>query len=76
MAMAVGVVQASNCSYDLTPSLGTSICYGCCHKMKRKNIMRERKKERERERERKEGRKEGRKEDQGNILLKMYRHFV
>ena len=27
--IAVAVVQASNCSYDLTPSLGTSICQWC-----------------------------------------------
>ena len=30
--IAVAVVQASHCSSDLTPSLGTSICQGCSPK--------------------------------------------
>ena len=29
-------VQAGSCSSDLTPSLGTSICHGCCPKKKKK----------------------------------------
>ena len=35
--MAVAVVQAGSCSYDLTPSLGTSICFrGSLNKKKEK----------------------------------------
>ena len=30
--VAVAVVQASSCSSDLTPNLGTSICCGCSPK--------------------------------------------
>ena len=30
-----GVVKASSCSSDLTPSLGTSICLGCSPKKKK-----------------------------------------
>ena len=30
----VAVVQACSCSSDSTPSLGTSICCGCCPKIK------------------------------------------
>ena len=37
--VAVAVVQASNCSSDSTPSLGTSICYRCSCKKKKKKII-------------------------------------
>ena len=30
--VAVAVAQASSCSSDSTPSLGTSICHGCSQK--------------------------------------------
>ena len=32
---AVAVVQAGSCSSDMTPSLGTSLCYGCGPKMQK-----------------------------------------
>ena len=35
--IAVAVVQASNCSFDSTPSMGTSICCRCGPKKKKKN---------------------------------------
>jgi len=34
--VAMAVVQASSCSSDLTPSLGTSICHRCSHKKEKK----------------------------------------
>ena len=34
--IAVAVVQAGNCSSDLTPSLGTSTCFGYSPKQKQK----------------------------------------
>ena len=34
--IAVAVGQAGSCSSDLTPSLGTSICHGCCPKKQKK----------------------------------------
>ena len=36
--VAVAVAQASSCSSDLTPSLGTYICCGCGPKKKKKKI--------------------------------------
>ena len=36
--VAVAVVQASSCSSNLTPSLGTSICHGCSPKKENKKI--------------------------------------
>ena len=35
-SVAVAVVKASNCSSDLIPSPGTSICFGCGPKKKKK----------------------------------------
>ena len=37
IAVAVAVAVASSYSSDLTPSLGTSICYGCGPKKEKKN---------------------------------------
>ena len=34
--VAVAVAWTGSCSFDLTPSLGTSICYGCCPKKTKK----------------------------------------
>ena len=34
--VAIAVVQASNCSSDWIPSLGTSICHGYCSKKQKK----------------------------------------
>ena len=34
--VAVAVVQAGGCSWDLTPSLGTSICHECDPKKPKK----------------------------------------
>ena len=34
--VAVAVVKASSCSSDSTPSLGTSMCYGCGPKKQKK----------------------------------------
>ena len=65
--VAVAVVWGHGYSFDLTPSLRTSICFGCKPK-KTKERKRERKKEKERKRERKreKERKEGRREHSGN----------
>ena len=38
-SVAVAVVQASRCSSNWTPSLGTSICYGCSPKKQKKKNM-------------------------------------
>ena len=43
-------VQASSCSSDLTPSLGTSICHKCGHWKKKKKERKEEKKKRKRKR--------------------------
>ena len=39
VAVAVSVSVASNCSSDLIPSLGTSICHGCSPKRQKKKSL-------------------------------------
>ena len=69
--VAVAVVQAGSCSSHLTPSLGTSICYGCSPKKTRqKERKTERKEGRKRERERQTERKKERKKERNKERLK------
>ena len=49
--IAVAVVASSSSSDDSTPSLGTSICYGCNPKMKKKKKKKKKKKEKKERRE-------------------------